>query len=125
MGRVYLLLASLLAAAYVAVLVGGPMLRLSGAGDAYTLRLSVASLAPWLSAAIALLVAWGLLCRYRWAWWLGAAAAAFQLVRFGLAMAPQLSLSRLPDLRVAAGELVLLVFLGVLLAPRTREACTR
>lgn len=78
----------------------------------------------WVAILVAAVVAWGLAKRYAWAWWLGAAAAAFQLFRL-VSWYVQGPIGRVP------GTLTLLAFaslvlLLVLLAQRkVRTACNR
>lgn len=123
--NVRLYLALLVAVVYLVLVPGDSLFRAALSGDALTLRVSFADPLSWLIMALILLVIFGVWKRYAWAWWLGVAAAGFQLVRLGMWVVQHYSLSRLP------GEFTLLVlgllvtFLVLMLSPGMRMACRR
>ena len=117
--------ASLVAIAYVVVALGGTLVHFASSGDAYTLRVSLTQPATWIACLLAALVAWGLWQRFAWAWWLGVAAAVFQLFRLGTWLVAHFSISRPPGLGVALVVFLLLAFLILLLPARARASCSR
>ena len=123
--NVRLYLALFVAIVYLVVVPGASLFRAALYGDTLTLRVSFGDPLLWLSTALILLIIFGVWKRYAWAWWLGVAAAGFQLVRMGMWVVQHYSLSRLP------GEVTLLVlgllvtFLVLMLSPGMRMACRR
>lgn len=117
--------ASLLAAVYVALVLGGSILRYLVTGDLYTLQYSLLLPATILASAIGCLVAWGLWRAFKWAYWLAVFATAVQLLRFGVWFMGALSSSIQPGIGVYLVALVLSTLLFVLALPHTRKACTR
>jgi hypothetical protein len=118
-------IASVIALAYLAVVLGGTLVHFANTGDTYTLRVSLTQPATWLASIVAAVVAFGLWRRYRWAWWLGVGAAAFQLFRLGAWLAEHYSLSKLPGASAALVGLLLIVFLAMLLPSKVRASCNR
>lgn len=118
-------LAAATAAAYAALVMSGTLIRVMLTDEAFTLRFSLTQPLTWLVGVIALLVAWGLVKHYRWAWWLGMAAAAFQLYRVVSPMVEHFAFSRPP----AAGPLLvaglLLGFLVLAFPAQVRASCSR
>ncbi|MNZ94080.1 hypothetical protein D3C78_1131810 [compost metagenome] len=117
-------ISSLLAAAYVVVVVGGIFVHFAGTGDLYTLRYSLTLPATLIVTIIGSVIVLGLWRGHAWAWWLGLAAVAVQLTRFS----PWL-LERLNNGNVPIGSwlitFLLLAFLVALLTPAVRQSCSR
>lgn len=117
-------ISSLLAAAYVAVVVGGIFVHFAGTGDLYTLRYSLTLPATLIVTILGSVIALGLWRGLAWAWWLGLTAVAVQLTRFS----PWL-LARLNSGNVPIGSwlitFLLLAFLVALLTPAVRQSCSR
>lgn len=117
--------ASLVAVAYLALLVVGTLVHFAGSGGGAALRLSFSQPVTWLTAAVAVVIAWGLWQRYAWAWWLGIAAAGYQLFRLGGWLVDHFSFSRPPGWRVMLVFGLLVAFLVLLLSPKARVSCNR
>ena len=117
-------LASVIAAAYVSMVVGGMLLHFLTTGDFGTLKYSLMLPATLGAIAIGSLVAFGLWRGFAWAWWLGLIAAALQLIRFGSWLIIRLSTGSVP---VASWIVAFLLssFLCVLLIKATRQQCSR
>jgi translocator protein len=117
-------ISSLLAATYVAVVVGGIFVHFADTGDYYTLRYSLTLPGTLLVALVGSAIAIGLWRGRAWAWWLGLTAVAVQLFRF----TPWL-LKRLMNGNVPAGSwfiaCLLLAFGVTLLTPAVRRSCCR
>lgn len=113
------------AAAYAAVVLGGTLIRFALTGDAFTLRVSLSQPATWIAGLVALLVAWGLVKHYRWAWWLGMGAAAFQLYRVGSWIVEHVGFSRPPPAGPLLVAGLLLGFLVLAFPSRVRASCSR
>lgn len=120
-----LYLALIVALVYLVAVPGTSLFRAALSGDALTLRVSFGAPVLWLTTVVLLLVIWGVWKRFAWAWWLGVAAAAFQLVRMGLWVAQHYSLSRLPGEGTLLVLGLLTVFLVLMLSPGMRMACRR
>lgn len=117
--NVPLRLAALCSATYAALALSGPVHHFQRTGSLPALLRGLSSPHVWVVASIAAVVAFGLWKRYAWAWWLGVAAALYQLFRI-LASYVQGPLSgQLPR----AGTLVSLVLLAaILVLLSTRKA---
>jgi hypothetical protein len=72
-------LASCTAAAYGLLLVSGTLHHFQRTGSLRALAHGLARPSLWVALLVAALVAWGLWRRYAWAWWLGVAAAGYEL----------------------------------------------
>ncbi|MCZ4306257.1 hypothetical protein O4G98_16090 [Zoogloeaceae bacterium G21618-S1] len=121
--RFFLLIA--IALVYLVAVPGTSLIRAAISGDALTLRLSFGTPMLWLTTAVIVLIIFGLWKRFAWAWWLGIAAAGFQLVRMGLWVSQHYSLSRLPGEGTLLVLGLLVSFLVLMLLPGTRMACRR
>ena len=117
-------LASLVAAAYVLMVVGGMLLHFFNTGELGTLKYSLMLPATLAAIFVGGLVAFGLWHRFVWAWWLGLAAVGIQLIRFGSWFIDRLSVGNAP-LASWVIALLLLAFLLLLLSKATRQQCTR
>lgn len=113
-----------MAAAYVAVVVGGIFVHFAGTGDLYTLRYSLTRPATLVVMTLGPVIALGLWHGYAWAWWIGLGAVSIQLSRFS----PWL-LERFNNGNVPIGSwlvtLLLLAFLITLLSRAVRKSCSR
>lgn len=118
-------LAAATAVAYSVVVLCGTLIRFALTGDAFTLRFSFSQPATWVAGVTALLVAWGLWKHYRWAWWLGMAAASFQLYRVGSWLVDHASFSRPPAFGPLLLAVLLLSFLALAFPSRVRTSCSR
>jgi hypothetical protein len=118
-------LASCIALAYIAVVLGGVLWHYVMTGDGYTARYSLMLPTTWLTTAVAAFVAWGLWRRFRWAWWTGLAAVLFQISRMASWMIDHFTFAKLPGWGVFVVFALLIAFLVVLLLPGTRTACSR
>ena len=74
-------LAAVCSAAYAALIASGVVHHFQRTGSFRVLVRSLAQPGLWVVLLVAGLVAWGLWKRYAWAWWLGLAAAGYQLFR--------------------------------------------
>lgn len=72
-------LASCCAAAYGALLASGVVHHFQRTGSFHALAHALSRPTLWVALLVAALVTWGLWRRYAWAWWLGVAAAGYQL----------------------------------------------
>lgn len=118
-------LTALVAVVYVVLVLGASLLRVTLTGDFFSFRLNFVQPITWLVCILGLVIAWGVWRSYAWAWWLGLAAAGFQLYRFGSWLLANYSLSYLPGPNALLPLLLLLGFLVLLLLPGTRAACSR
>jgi len=87
---------SLLAAAYVAIVVGGIFVRFAGTGDLYTLRYSLTLTVTLIVTILGSVIALGLWRGHAWAWWLGLTAVAVQLTRFSPCLLGRLKNGNVP-----------------------------
>jgi len=118
-------LASVTAATYLVVVLGGTLVRFANTGDAFTLRFSLTQPATWIAAFIAAIVAWGLWRHYKWAWWLGVAAAGYQLFRVLSWIVGHFSFSRPPGFGPLLVTVLLLAFLVLVFPSNVRASCNR
>lgn len=117
-------LASLSAAAYAVLVVSGIFMAFGRSGNFVALLHGLSRPGIWIAFVIAALVAWGLLKRYAWAWWLGAIAAAFQLFRI-VSWYVQGPIGRVPGTYTLLAFGLLTLLLVLLVQRRVRTACTR
>ena len=117
-------LASLTAAAYGALLASGIVHHFQRTGSFRALARALAEPTIWIALALAVLVTFGLWKRYAWAWWLGVAAAAFQLFRIFEAWYDR-GLARVPGVPALISLALLLLLLVLLLPRRSRLGCNR
>jgi len=117
-------LPSLLAATYVAVVLGGIFVHFVNTGDLHTLRYSLTLPATLIATTLGSVIAFGLWQEHAWAWWLGLVVVSLQLLRFG----PWL-LAHINKGSVQIGSwligFLLLTFLVSLLTPAVRKSCSR
>lgn len=117
-------LSGLLAATYVAVVLGGIFIHFLNTGDIYTLLYSLTLPATLISTILGAVVAFGLWREHSWGWWLGLTVGALQLFRFGHVVLARLKDDSVPVSAWLVGFL-LLAFLVSLLTPAFRESCCR
>lgn len=118
-------LAAATAVAFSAIVLGGTVIRIVLSGDALMLRFSFSQPLTWIMGLIGILVAWGLLKHYRWAWWLGMGAAAYQLYRVGSVLVEHFSFARPPAFWPLLIALLMLTFLVLAFPAHVRTSCSR
>jgi hypothetical protein len=106
-------LASCCAAAYGALLASGVVHHFQRTGSFSALAHSLGRPTVWVALLVAALVTWGLWKRYAWAWWLGVAAAGYQLFEILWPFVQGRGFGRVPGFYtlVALGILLLLLVL--------------
>ena len=117
-------LASLTSAAYGALLASGIVYHFQRTGSFRALAASLAQPAVWIALLVAAFVTFGLWQRQAWAWWVGVAAACFQLFRIADAWFDR-GLSRLPGMPTLIALALLVLLLVLLLPRRARLGCNR
>jgi len=123
--RTRIILAAVTAVVYVAAVVGNSLLNLAGNANHLSININFNQPTLWLIALLGLLIAFGLLGRYAWAWWLGMAVCVFQLYRLVNRMVSHYSLSHLPGLHVFLLFGLLVIFLLLLISPKAMASCHR
>ena len=117
-------LASLTSAAYGALLASGIVYHFQRTGSFQALVNSLAQPPMWIALLLAAIVTFGLWKRYAWAWWVGVAAACFQLFRIVEAWFNR-GFSRLPGVPTLIALALLLLLLVLLLPQGSRRGCNR
>lgn len=117
-------LASVGSAAYGALFVSGIVYHFQRTGSFHALAHSMSRPFVWITLLVAMVVAFGLWRRYAWAWWIGVAAAAYQLFRIGEAWYHH-GLARVPGVPTLIAIALLVVILVLLLPRRSRLGCNR
>src|SRR3954471_2264232 len=116
--------ASLTSAAYGALLASGILYHFQRTASMRALVNTLSHPAVWVALLVAAVVTFGLWKRYAWAWWLGVAAAAYEVFVIVSAWFHR-GLGHVPGVP-ALIALALLVLLLVLLLPRrSRLVCNR
>jgi benzodiazapine receptor len=118
-------LASLTSAAYGALLVSGIAYHFQRTGSFRALAHSLSQPTVWIALLIAALVAFGLWQRHAWAWWLGVAAAAWQVFRIVTAYVQGPNFGNLPGAATLIALALLLLVLVLLLPRKARLGCNR
>lgn len=118
-------LASLCAAVYGALVVSGVVHHFQRTGSLRVLVRSLAQPQLWIVLLIAGLVAWGLWKRYAWAWWLGIAAAGYQLFRILWSYIHSPVFGHLPRASLLVSITLLLLILVLLLTRKARLGANR
>lgn len=118
-------LASLSCAAYGALLVSGTIYHFQRTGSFRALGHSLAQPALWIALLIAALVTFGLWRRHAWAWWLGIAAAGYQIFRIASAYVQGRGFGHMPGFGTLLALALLLLILVLLLPRRSRLGCNR
>ncbi|MBC5784093.1 hypothetical protein H8N03_14165 [Ramlibacter sp. USB13] len=117
-------LASLTTAAYGALLASGIVYHFQRTGSFRALGRALAEPTIWIALALVVAVTFGLWKRYAWAWWLGVAAACFQLFRIFEAWYDR-GLARVPGVPTLIALALLVILLVLLLPRRSRLGCNR
>jgi uncharacterized membrane protein (DUF2068 family) len=117
-------IASVSSAAYGALFVSGIVYHFQRTGSFHALANSLSRPVVWITLLVAAIVTFGLWKRYAWAWWLGVAAAAYQIFRIGEAWYHH-GLSRLPGVPTLIALALLVLILVLLLPRRSRLGCNR
>lgn len=117
-------LASISSAAYGALFVSGIVYRFQRTGSFRALAHSLSQPFVWITLLVAMVVAFGLWKRYAWAWWVGVAAAAYQIFRIGEAWYHH-GFARVPGVPMLIAIVLLVVILVLLLPRRSRLGCNR
>ena len=118
-------LASLTSAAYGALLVSGIVHHFQRTGSFRALANSLSQPTVWIALLISALVTFGLWQRYAWAWWLGVAAAAWQVFRIVMAYVQGHNFGNLPGVATVIALALLLLVLVLLLPRKARLGCNR
>jgi hypothetical protein len=118
-------LASLTTAVYGALLVSGIVYHFQRTGSFRALAHNLSRPSIWVALLIAALVTFGLWKRYAWAWWLGVAAAGYQLFRIISAYVQGRGFGHMPGFATLLAPALLLLVLILLLPRKARLGCNR
>jgi uncharacterized membrane protein (DUF2068 family) len=118
-------LASCCAAAYGALLASGVVHHFERTGSFRALAHSLGRPTLWVALLVAALVTWGLWKRYAWAWWLGVAAAAYQLFEIVWPYLHGRGFGRVPGFSTLLALALLLLLLVLLLQRPARLGANR
>jgi hypothetical protein len=118
-------LASLSCAAYGALLVSGTVYHFQHTGSFRALGHSLAQPSLWIALLIAALVTFGLWQRHAWAWWLGIAAANYQIFRIVSAYVYGRGFGHMPGFATLLALALLILILVLLLPRKSRLGCNR
>lgn len=118
-------LAAATAAAFAAIMLVGTVIRFAFWDDSLVLSFKFAQPLTWLMGLTGVVVAWGLLKHYRWAWWLGMGAAAYELYRVGSVIVDHFSFSRPPAFWPLLVAVLMLTFLILAFPSHVRASCSR
>jgi hypothetical protein len=117
--------ASLTSATYGLVLVSGIVHHFQRTGSLRALVQGLSQPAVWIALLVAALVAFGLWKRYAWAWWLGVAAAAYQVFRIAMGYVQGRGFGQVPGFATLLALALLLLLLVLLLPRKVRAGCSR
>jgi len=117
--------ASLAAAGYAAVLASGIVYHFQRTGSLRALAQSLSNPGVWVALLVAALVTYGLWARHAWAWWLGIAAAGYQIVRIVLAVLQGRGAGHLPGFATLLALALLSLIIILLLPRKARLGCNR
>lgn len=118
-------LASVCSAAYAALVVSGVVHHFQRTGSLRVLVRSLSQPGLWVVLLVAAVVAWGLWKRYAWAWWLGVAAAGYQLFRIVASYVQSPVLGHVPRPSVLVAATLLAVILVLLFTRKARLGANR
>ena len=116
--------ASLTSAAYGALLASGIVYHFQRTASMRSLLHTLAQPAIWVALLLAALVTYGLWKRYAWAWWLGVAAAGYEVFIILSAWFGR-GLSHAPGVPALIALALLVLLLALLLPRRSRLGCNR
>jgi len=118
-------LASLSAAVYAALVASGVVHHFQRTGSLRALVRGLSQPGFWIVVLVAGLVCWGLWKRYAWAWWLGVAAAGYQLFRIVSVYVQGPAVGQLPRASVLVSLTLLLLILTLLFTRKARLGANR
>lgn len=118
-------LASLCSAVYAALVVSGVVHHFQRTGSLRALARGLSQPGLWVVVLVAGLVCWGLWKRYAWAWWLGVAAAGYQLFRILSVYVQGPAFGHLPRPSVLVAVILLLLILALLATRKARLGANR
>lgn len=118
-------LASLGAAAYAALVASGVVHHFQRTGSFRILARSLMQPGLWVVLLVAAVVCWGLWQRHAWAWWLGVAAAGYQLFRIVASYVQSPVFGHVPRASVLVSTALLLAILLLLFTRRARLGANR
>jgi uncharacterized membrane protein (DUF2068 family) len=124
-GPTQLRLASLSAAAYAALAVSGTVHHLQRSGSLPAFVHGLARPSLWLLLLVAVVVAWGLWNRQVWAWWLGVAAAGWEVYVILAGYAHSRTFGHLPRPATLLALGLLLFMLALLFQRKARAAASK
>lgn len=118
-------LASLCSATYAALAVSGVVHHFQRTGSISALLRGLSSPWVWGVLLVAVLVAVGLWKRYAWAWWLGLAAAGYQLFRIVASYVQSGAFGHVPRASTLVSLVLLLAIVLLLLTRKARLGANR
>lgn len=118
-------LASLCAATYAALVMSGVVHHFQRTGSLRALVRGVSSPHLWIVVLVAAVVAFGLWKRYAWAWWLGIAAAGYQLFRILASYVQGPLFGQLPRASTMVSLVLLVAILALLFTRKARLGANR
>lgn len=118
-------LAALCAITYAALVASGLVAHFQRTGSFRALFHGLARPEVWVVLLIALLVTGGLWVRRAWAWWLGVAAAAYQVFRIVSAYVQGPRFGHVPAVWLLIALVLLTLFLLLVLQRKARLGCNR
>lgn len=118
-------LASLCSATYAALAVSGVVHHFQRTGSLRALVRGVSSPHLWVVVLVAAVVAFGLWKRYAWAWWLGIAAAGYQLFRIVASYVQGPAFGQLPRASTLVSVVLLAAILALLFTRKARLGANR
>ena len=118
-------LASLCSATYAALALSGVVHHFQRTGSVSALLRGLSSPNLWVVVLVAVLVAVGLWKRYAWAWWLGVAAAGYQLFRIVASYVQSPAFGHLPRASTMVSVVLLAAILLLLFTRKARLGANR
>lgn len=118
-------LASFCSATYAALAVSGVVHHFQRTGSIGALLRGLSSPYVWVVVLVAILVAVGLWKRYAWAWWLGLAAAGYQLFRIVVSYVQSPAFGNLPRASTMVSIVLLLAIVLLLVTRKARLGANR
>jgi hypothetical protein len=118
-------LASVCSVAYAALIASGVVHHFQRTGNLRLLARGLMQPGLWLVLLVAGLVAWGLWKRFAWAWWLGVAAAGYQLFRIVASYVQSPVFGHVPRASLLVSFTLLAAILLLLFTRKARLGATR